>query len=342
MVFTGIAVLARPSDVPVGQTLVAALVFAGALATLAVGVGHTVSSVRTWWRRAIVIAVGAIALLYVVTPVAFGVFATNRARPALGVRTPADVGLRYDDVAIDTPAGRLAAWYVPSRNGAAVLALAGSGSTRDDLLDHASMLARHGFGVLLVDVPGHGGSGGEPMEFGWGGESYLRPALRALAERSDVTRPIGVFGLSMGGEQAITLAASDARVAAVVAEGASGRTWADAWNLPDALPARALSFPFHWLQTTSADLLADASPPIPLVDAVRAMSPRPLFLISGSSAIEQEANRTFADAAGSHATWWSIPDAPHIGGLRTHPAAYEERVIAFLEDALLEDTGSRG
>ena len=31
---------------------------------------------------------------------------------------------------------------------------------------------------------------------------------------------------------------------------------------------------------------------------------------------------------------WELPDAGHTGGLRKHPAAYAQRTIAFLDDAL--------
>jgi pimeloyl-ACP methyl ester carboxylesterase len=217
-----------------------------------------------------------------------------------------------------------------------VLALPGSGSTRDDLLDHAAMLAGHGYGVLMVDVPGHGGSGGEPMELGWGGERYLRPVVEYLEARPDVTAGIGVLGQSMGAEQGLTLAAIDARIGAVVAEGASVRTHQDALRLPDPAIAKVLVFPNNWLNTFVTDLLADASPPMPLEDAVRATAPRPLLLISAGTGQEREANRVYAEAAGDRAELWELPDAEHVGGLRVDPQGYERRVIALFDAALLE------
>lgn len=47
---------------------------------------------------------------------------------------------------------RLSAWYVPSRNGAAVVLLPGAGSTRTAVLGQAAVLARHGYGALLTDT----------------------------------------------------------------------------------------------------------------------------------------------------------------------------------------------
>ena len=57
----------------------------------------------------------------------------------------------------------------PTRRVVALVLLAGSGSGRDTLLDHAVVLARHGYGALLLDNRGHGRSGGVGMDVGWFG-----------------------------------------------------------------------------------------------------------------------------------------------------------------------------
>lgn len=61
----------------------------------------------------------------------------------------------------------LAAWYVPSRNGAAVLLVHGAGGSRDGARSHAELLARNGYGVLLYDARGRGESGGRTDGMGW-------------------------------------------------------------------------------------------------------------------------------------------------------------------------------
>jgi pimeloyl-ACP methyl ester carboxylesterase len=333
----GVATVPRLGDLPAPHAITGVLATLAGLLLTGIGFAHLVASIRSRWRRVVAVPLGLLALLYLLAPLGMAVLVTNRARSALGERTPADVGLRYEEVRIPTTGGVvLRAWYVPSANGAAVLALPGSGSTRDDVLDHAAMLAVHGYGVLMVDVPGHGGSGGEPMELGWGGERYLRPAVGYLESRPDVTAGIGVLGLSMGGEQGLTLAAFDPRIAAVVAEGASVRTHEDALRLPHPALTRVLGSASSWLNTFVTDLLADATPPMPLEEAVRMTAPRPLLLISAGTGQERDANRVYAEAAGERAERWELPDAPHIGGLRADPQGYEGRVIALFDAALLD------
>ncbi|MGN6574842.1 MAG: alpha/beta hydrolase [Nocardioides sp.] len=210
------------------------LAWLGVLAVATGGTGAALSvrqllrgASRRWWLLvgpALVVA-GYLALW----TVAQGVAASYPAHSALGSRTPAAVGLRFETVTLRTTDGvGLAAWWVPSENGAAVVLLHGAGSSRTAVLDHAAVLGTHGYGVLLLDARGHGGSGGRGMDFGWYGERDIAAALDFVVGGADVDAGrIGLVGLSMGGEEAIGAAGLDPRVRAVVAEGATNRVAAD-------------------------------------------------------------------------------------------------------------------
>ena len=66
---------------------------------------------------------------------------------------------------------------------------------------------------------------------------------------------IAVLGLSMGGEEAIGAAGADGRIAAVVAEGATGRTDADKAWFADLYGFRGrIQLGLEWLQYTLTDL----------------------------------------------------------------------------------------
>ena len=203
------------------------------------------------------------------------------ARDVAGTGSPSDHGLAYEDAAPDGGRCPPVRWYVPSHNGAA-LVLHGAGSTRSAVLSHGVVLARHGYGVLMLDTRGHGRSEGRAMDFGWFGDPDIHAAASFLARRADVDpERIGVVGLSMGGEQAIAAAGTDPRIKVAIAEGVTGMQAADHGWLPrgvkrDRTRPRVVLF-------EAADLMTDASKPMPMRDAIAAMGPKSLLLIAGGA-----------------------------------------------------------
>ena len=105
-----------------------------------------------WLRRAAIVVGSLLAAYWVVVPIAMAILATHRPRADV---KPAALGAPYKQVTLTTRDGLdLAGWYVPSRNGAAVI----SYPTRTGKLPQARMLVRHGYGVLLLDARGYDGS----------------------------------------------------------------------------------------------------------------------------------------------------------------------------------------
>ena len=149
---------------------------------------------------------------------------SSRTRPARTVPT-ADLGAPYENVEFTTTDGlRLKGWYIPSRNGAAVISFPGRASSQK----RAKLLARHGYGVLLFDRRGEGESEGDPNAFGWQGERDIHAAVAFLQRQPDVDpERIGGIGLSVGGEMMIEAAAESSDLKAIVSEGASSRSVRD-------------------------------------------------------------------------------------------------------------------
>ena len=140
--------------------VLAAVALAAGVVLLVWGTAMLVRAIPGWWRL-LAVPTALMLLWFVLLPLTVAVNATSRPPGPLGPATPAGYGLGYQDVAFRTADGvRLSAWYIPPRNGAAVALLPGAGSTRTSLLGQAAVLARHGYGALLVDTRGHGRSGG--------------------------------------------------------------------------------------------------------------------------------------------------------------------------------------
>ena len=112
-----------------------------------------------------------------VMPVGIGYVLTHTARAGVPENR---LGVPYEDVTFRSTDGlTLHGWYVPSRNGAAVIAFPG----RKGPQDQARMLARHGYGVLVFDRRGEGRSEGQPNGWGWGGGRDVKGAIAFLQHR---------------------------------------------------------------------------------------------------------------------------------------------------------------
>jgi pimeloyl-ACP methyl ester carboxylesterase len=269
---------------------------------------------------------------FVLLPAGVALDVTNRLRPTGSSRAPADVGLPYQDVRFRSGDGTLlSAWWIAPENGAAIVLLPGSGSTRHAVLDHAALLARHGYGALLLDWRGHGNSEGRSMEFGWGAEADVSAAVSFTLSRPGVTRGVGVLGLSLGGEVGLAATALDPRIRAVVVEGVSARSWADARLEPDPHPVGYVN---QWLTFVLVDAFAPEPRPLPLIDLVARIDV-PVLMISGAPSNERKLDPIYAGTAPDVITLWSLPDTPHTQAVRTHPVEYERRVLAVFDGSLL-------
>lgn len=317
------------------------VLLAAGVALVIWGTIRILSSIRRRWRipGALLVLVATFLSSWTLGQAVAAAYAP---RPELGERTPADLGVAFSDVTFPSSDGvELAGWYVPTRNGAAVALMHGAGSTRSGELEHAAVLAEHGYGVLLFDARGHGESEGPSMDFGWYGEADASGAVDFLAAEPGVAAGrIALIGTSMGGEQAIGAAGADSRVAAVVAEGATNRVAADKGYLETAYGARGavqqrIDAVTYWL----TDLLSEAPRPPPLRDSVSIATSRSdptefLLIAAGSRRDEALAADYMQQRGNGLVQTWTVPHAGHTQALETAPAEWEERVIDFLDDSL--------
>lgn len=95
----------------------------------------------------------------------------------------------------------------------------GAGEFKENYLEMASSLAKRGVSCLLLDMHGHGESGGHAFHVSmreWVAD--IRAALDYLGARADMDpAKIGAFGLSSGGTAILETAVVDLRLAALVA-----------------------------------------------------------------------------------------------------------------------------
>lgn len=279
-------------------------------------------------RRSLVAVVLSLSAFLVAFPLSLAYVTTHTV--GTGIVAAPDLGAPVDQVSFHTADGiRLTGWYVRSSNGAAVIVVPGRSG-----LSRARMLARHGYGVLLLNRRGEGNSGGDPNSLGWSGHQDVDAAAAFLRSQPDVAPgSVGALGLSVGGEVALEAAARTASLDAVVSEGAGARSLRETMETSASIRSQLLVLGV--LSTAAVMVLADEQQPPNLVSLVRQIA-TPVLVIWAELGVEPELElgRKYA-AAVPNAESWEVPGSTHIGGLAAQPAAYEQRVVAFFDHALV-------
>ena len=194
------------------------------------------------------------------------------------------------------------------------------------------MLVDNGYGVLLLDPRGQGKSEGDLVR--WAGDRDLAAGAAYLQGRPDVDPDrIGGLGSSVGGEILLVAAAREPAFRAVVSEGAGFPLGeADLTGVE-----RVVAAPVKLGMTAAATVFSNHGPPARIVDTIGEIAPRSVFLIYARPGMGGEDIRQpkYFAAAGEPKEIWLVPGAEHTGGIDVAPAEYEQRVVAFLDDALL-------
>lgn len=122
--------------------------------------------------------------------------------------TPADAGLRYEDVALTADDGvRLHAWYVPAENARATLLFChGNGGNLSWRVESLRIFHDLGLSSFVFDYRGYGRSEGSPSPEGIARDA--RAAWNWLQDRGVASGDIVLFGRSLGGAVALELTRS--------------------------------------------------------------------------------------------------------------------------------------
>ncbi|MCB9420944.1 MAG: alpha/beta fold hydrolase [Ardenticatenaceae bacterium] len=251
--------------------------------------------------------------------------------------TPADEGFDYEAVTLTSPLDvTLSGWYIPSKNGAAVILLHGYDATRLSVLPQALMLAEAGYGVLLYDMRGHGGSSPVVRSYGWVDVVDVETAVTWLQSRDDIDPDrIGIYGFSLGGQVALRAAAELDGIQAVAADGPGLA------NNDDTPPLQsAIEYVFRFgngIVFKGVEWRTGFSQPEAIIDTIAGIAPRPLFLIASGETEEMEPRivQFYYDHAQEPKTIWFIPETGHGGGPKVRPEEYAARLVSFYDVSLL-------
>ena len=227
---------------------------------------------------------------------------------------------------------RQRAFHAPGTNGVVVVIAHGSPGTALSMLPEARGLARRGYGVLLLNLPGYGGSEG-PRTWGANFREAVRAAVDFAAAQPGVRRVAG-YGYSMSTCIMMQVAADDPRIAALVllapfTDIAAQRAYQHRSRLPGVAEIAIPTARHFGLATDELDATA----------AVRRLGGRPLLLIVGDqdAAIPLWMPDRLKGLA-EKADLWVVAGAGHADIAASGGDALIERIDAFLQSHSKPDT----
>jgi dipeptidyl aminopeptidase/acylaminoacyl peptidase len=226
---------------------------------------------------------------------------------------------------------RLAAWYVPSRNGINIILAHGTNGDRSMMLPEVRLLADAGFGVLAFDWPGLGQSQGEVR---W--DSQARHALIAaidwLASRPGVdSSRIGGLGFSIGGFILTQVAAEDERLGAIVLEAAPS-SFQDYLEEHD----RRWGYLSEWAALLAMQDTGLLDPGFQPMSVIARIAPRPVMLLGGTRDADVPARMVtkLFTAAREPKALWILKDAGHGNYSAIAPVEYARKLTGFFAAGL--------
>lgn len=257
--------------------------------------------------------------------------------------SPADMGIvNWETITLTASDGlRLSGWFIPAENESpapTILFLHGLGGNRQTLLEQAVLLHHYGYAALLIDLRGHGESEGAVTTLGYLELQDVQAALDLLLARPDVNpEQIALIGESMGAVTAIRAAARIPQVRAVVAQSA----FTSAEDIMAEILDRHLGLPPFpliplglWLAEQDTGVpLRDVRP----VDDIGRIAPRPVLLMHGTQdqTIDPVNSQELYDAAHDPRDLVYFADAQHGGLLEADPELWENHVVGFLEQYVM-------
>jgi len=280
-------------------------------------------------------------------------------------RGPQDIGLESETVSFGAADGvPIRAWWLPAMAAArgTVIITPGGDHTRQVMLPRAAFLVRGGYNVLVIDLRGHGESGGQFISPGLVERRDLLGAIRYVRSRG-ASGPIALLGVCVGGVASLLAAAESPDVEAVISDSAfpsgyhvfrnmrdyfvsdpsasGGQTgiadarspWVRAMFSTMYLPGVVSSVVLVYYLRTGVWLGLNLVSVLPAASRVSC----PVLIVSGEAdwiVPPADARTLFAAIAGSRNTFISIPGASHDGTYSSAPEAYQDVVLGFLDRSL--------
>lgn len=241
------------------------------------------------------------------------------------LRTPADIGIAYEDVSFSSTDGmHLHGWFLPAKGyaRATIVFFHGNAENISSHVGAVFWLPAEGYNVFILDYRGFGRSEGKPDIRGVNRDALA--ALDYIASRKEVDPDrLVVFGQSVGAAIALYVAAKTSQpIHAVVAESAFTSYPA---IMREKMSESLFTWPLQWLSLG----VTSRYDPLKAIHTIHV----PVLLIHGDrdKIIPIHHARVLYAAANEPRQLWVVKGGGHISAFAPNRLEYRKRFTLYLE-----------
>jgi alpha-beta hydrolase superfamily lysophospholipase len=258
-------------------------------------------------------------------------FGVNVPRPQ-STRTPADLDLSFDVVSLrNRGVTTLEAWRIPADDyKPLVLVFHGYAANKATMLPAARALHDLGYGSLLVDFYGSGGSSGNDTSLGYMEARDVAAAVE-YAGREWPDRKIVLYGFSMGSAAILrAIAVEGAKPDAIILEAPFDELLNTVKNRFYSMGLPATPFAEVLLFWGGVQWGFDAFAHNPVDYARSVLCPALILHGEADARVTSDQARRVAEAIGGQASFVPYSDLPHMLLIEARPTEWKRDVGAFL------------
>ena len=239
---------------------------------------------------------------------------------------------------------RLTGVYIKGSREATIILLHGYGRSKEQLLPQANFLNKAGYNIFMFDFRASGESEGRYITFGRKEVRDLVGAVKYLKKRSDVDMSkVGLLGFSMGGAVALMKSGDlpEIKAIAVSSSYAQFKTviWCNFQQYLRGIPFFPIGYFTLWIIKYRTGCYLPTIAPVKYVHKLKA---RPLMIMHSAhdNRVPIEDAMEFYRKAPWLKEFWLVRNANHDDVYTITKDQYEEKILAFFNKYLLENSKS--
>ncbi len=293
-----------------------------------------------WFRRLLLVLIITGFIFYSAGSIFAANYLTTSPSRSLGPYTPKDVGLRYEEISVQSSADdkiTLRGWWISNSKSDRVIILSHvKNGTRSVFLPLFKPLWEAGYNLLAYDMRGQGLSDGDHYTYGQKEQQDLLGVVGYVKSKGFAPGKIGALGWSMGAATSLLAMGATPDIKATVSDSAYG-------DFSQSINSRFSGItklpPFFMSGILVAGSLfygVDVNKVKP-VEAIKNIGNRHVFIIhctEDDNVPVSEAYRLKEAGGANISEFWILPGLKHVGAFEAYPTEYTRRVVAFFDKEL--------